>query len=100
MDPVWVGQRRRRLHLRSRRRRERLELRHRSRRSSTQLTHFSDYDVKTLDAATDGSAVVFEQAGYIHLLDPKTGKEHVVPITATGDFPWMMPQWKDVSRER
>src|ERR1019366_5782838 len=30
-------------------------------------------------------------------LDPKTGKHHVVNITASGDFPWMMPQWKDVS---
>src|ERR1700682_3673348 len=42
-------------------------------------------------------AVVFEQAGYIHELDPKTGKEHVVNITATGDFPWMMPRWEDVT---
>jgi len=31
--------------------------------------------------------VVFEQAGYIHELDPKSGKEHAVNITATGDFP-------------
>jgi len=62
-----------------------------------QLTKFSDYDVKALDASNDGSAVVFEQAGYIHLLDPRSGKEHVVDITAAGDFPWMMPQWKDVS---
>jgi len=62
-----------------------------------QLTSFSDYDVKALDAAPDGSAVVFEQAGNIHLLDPRSGKEHVVNITAAGDFPWMMPQWKDVS---
>ena len=30
-------------------------------------------------------------------LDPKTGQEHIVPITATGDFPWMLPQWKDLS---
>ncbi|HWH51402.1 MAG TPA: PDZ domain-containing protein [Gemmatimonadaceae bacterium] len=63
----------------------------------TQVTNFSDYDTKTLDAAFDGSSVVFEQAGYIHLLDPKTGKEHIVNITATGDFPWMMGQWKDVT---
>src|SRR3954465_2149287 len=35
----------------------------------SQLTHFSDFDVKTLDAAPDGSAVVYEQAGDIHLLD-------------------------------
>src|SRR5215471_19026358 len=63
----------------------------------TQLTSYNDYDVKALDASFDGSSVVFEQAGYIHLLDAKSGKEHVVNITATGDFPWMMAQWKDVS---
>jgi tricorn protease len=63
----------------------------------TQLTSFSDYDVKAIDAAFDGSAVVFEQAGYIHLLDPKTGKEQRVNISATGDFPWMMAQWKDIT---
>jgi tricorn protease len=60
-----------------------------------QVTDYSDFDVKTLDAGA--SAVVFEQAGFIHELDAKTGKEHVVKITAAGDFPWMMPQWKDVS---
>ena len=60
-----------------------------------QMTDYSDYDVKTLDAGA--GAVVFEQAGFIHELDAKTGKEHIVKITAAGDFPWMMPQWKDVS---
>jgi tricorn protease len=61
-----------------------------------QLTKFNDFDVKTLDAGPQ--AVVFEQAGYIHELDPKSGKEHIVNITAVGDFPWMMPRWEDVSR--
>src|SRR5215510_323006 len=62
-----------------------------------QLTSFSDFDVKALDAASDGGAVVFEQAGNIHVLDTKTGKSNVVNISAAGDFPWMMSQWKDVS---
>jgi tricorn protease len=62
----------------------------------TQATRFNDFDVKTLDAGP--GAVVFEQAGYIHELDPRSGKEHIVNITATGDFPWMMPRWEDVSR--
>ena len=62
----------------------------------TQLTSFSDFDVKALDAASDGGAIVFEQAGNIHLME-KGGKDHVVNITATGDFPWMMAQWKDVT---
>lgn len=59
-------------------------------------THFQDFDVKTLDSGA--GVLVFEQAGYIHELDPKTGRTHVVNITATGDFPWMMPHWQDVTR--
>ena len=49
-----------------------------------QVTKFTDFDVKTLDSGA--GAVVFEQAGYVHELDPKTGKTHVVDIVATGDF--------------
>ncbi|MCC7195982.1 MAG: PDZ domain-containing protein [Gemmatimonadaceae bacterium] len=60
-----------------------------------QATRFADFDVKTLDAGA--GVVVFEQGGYVHEFDPRTGREHVVPITVAGDFPWMMPQWKDVS---
>jgi tricorn protease len=60
-----------------------------------QITKFTDFDVKTIDSSPN--AVVFEQAGYIHELDPRSGKEHVVNITATGDFPWMMPKWEDVT---
>lgn len=60
-----------------------------------QLTRFTDFDVKALDAGV--GVLVFEQAGYIHELDPKTGKSKQVNITATGDFPWMMPRWEDVT---
>jgi tricorn protease len=61
----------------------------------TQATRFTDFDVKSLDAGA--GAVVFEQAGYVHELDPKTNKSKIVSISAAGDFPWMMAQWKDVS---
>jgi tricorn protease len=60
-----------------------------------QLTHFTDFDVKTMDSGA--GAIVFEQAGYVHELDPKSGKEHIVNINVSGDFPWMMPRWEDVS---
>ena len=66
-------------------------------RALNQVTKFRDFDVKTLDASTSANAVVFEQAGYVHELDPTTGREHMVSITANGDFPWMMPSWKDVT---
>ena len=60
-----------------------------------QLTRYTDFDVKALDGGPN--VLVFEQAGYVHELDPATGREHIVNISATGDFPWMMPQWKDLS---
>jgi len=61
----------------------------------TQLTKFTDFDVKALDSGA--GALVFEQAGYVHELDPKNGREQVVNINVAGDFPWMMPNWKDVT---
>jgi tricorn protease len=60
-----------------------------------QITKFTDFDVKSMDSGA--GTVVFEQAGYVHELDPKSGKSKVVNIVATGDFPWMMPNWEDVS---
>jgi tricorn protease len=60
-----------------------------------QATKFTDFDVKSIDSGA--GAVVFEQAGFVHELDPKSGRERIVNITATGDFPWMMPRWEDVS---
>jgi tricorn protease len=60
-----------------------------------QVTRFTDFDVKTMDSGA--GSIVFEQAGYIHELDTRSGKERLVNITATGDFPWMMPRWDDVS---
>ena len=60
-----------------------------------QVTKFADYDVKTMDAGS--GVLVIEQAGYIHEVDPGSGKTRQLAITATGDFPWMMPRWEDVS---
>jgi tricorn protease len=61
----------------------------------TQRTRFIDYDVKSLD--TGGGAVVFEQAGYLHVLDPKANQTEQLTITAAGDFPWLMPRFDDVT---
>jgi len=60
-----------------------------------QVTRFTDFDVKSIDSG--GGAVVFEQAGQVHLLDTSTGRSRAVEIIATGDYPWMMPRWEDVS---
>lgn len=60
-----------------------------------QHTRFTDDDVKSVDAAA--GTVVFERAGALHELDPATGTVRTLSIRATGDFPWMMPRWEDVS---
>jgi tricorn protease len=60
-----------------------------------QVTRFTDFDVKTLNSG--GGMVVFEQAGQVHTLDPRTARAEVVNIRAAGDFPWMMPRWQDVT---
>ncbi|HEX6133255.1 MAG TPA: PDZ domain-containing protein [Longimicrobiales bacterium] len=64
-------------------------------KQTAQVTRFTDFDVKNLD--TDGRTLVFEQAGYIHALDPATGQARRVEITARGDFPWLMPRWEDIA---
>ncbi len=60
-----------------------------------QVTHFTDVDVKTLSGG--GAGLVFEQDGYIHTLDPASGRTRRLEITVRGDFPWAEPQWEDVS---
>jgi len=59
-----------------------------------QLTNYVDYDVKTLGAG--GGAVVYEQAGYLHLLDPTTGQHRQLDITIKGDLPATLARWEEV----
>ncbi len=61
----------------------------------TQLTKHDDFDIMTASAGAD--AVVYEQAGYIHLVDAKTGQSRKLDIEVTGDLPWARPQFKKVS---
>jgi len=61
----------------------------------TQVTHHEDFDVMTASAGAD--AVVYEQAGYIYLVDTKSGKPQKLDIEVTGDLPWARPQFKKVA---
>lgn len=60
-----------------------------------QLTRHDDFDVMNASAGPD--AIVYEQAGAIHLFDVKTGKAQRVAISVTGDFPWARAQFKRVA---
>ena len=61
----------------------------------TQVTHYKDFDVKTLSAG--GGVLVYEQAGFLHLYDPASGRDRQLGITARGDLPWAEPRWTDVA---
>jgi len=60
----------------------------------TQLTRHDDFDIMTASAGAD--AIVYEQAGYIHLVDAASGKPRRLDIQVAGDFPWARPQFKKV----
>lgn len=61
----------------------------------TQLTRHDDFDVMNATAGPD--AVVYEQAGYIHLVDARTGRSEQLDIDVSGEFPWAQPHFKSVA---
>jgi tricorn protease len=60
-----------------------------------ELTHHDDFDIMTASAGAD--AIVYEQAGYIYLVDAASGKAQRLNIEVTGDLPWARPQFKKVA---
>ena len=60
-----------------------------------QITHHDDFDIMTASAGSD--AIVYEQAGYIYLVDAKSNKAQKLNIEVTGDLPWARSQFKKVS---
>ena len=61
----------------------------------TQITHHDDFDIMTASAGSD--AIVYEQAGYIYLVDAKSNKAQKLNIEVAGDLPWARAQFKKVS---
>jgi tricorn protease len=59
-----------------------------------QLTFHADFDVKSLDAGH--GVVVYEQAGYLHELDPSTGETRRLSIQAARDQNWARARWEEI----
>jgi tricorn protease len=66
-----------------------------STKALTQLTKHDDYDIMNASAGPD--AIVYEQAGYVHLFDTRSGQTRRVTIDVSGDQPWARPQFKRVA---
>lgn len=60
-----------------------------------QITFHKDFDVKNLTKA--GDRIVYEQGGYLHLLDPATKTSQALVIHVRGDLNWARERWVEVS---
>ncbi|MEM6770983.1 MAG: protease, partial [Bacteroidota bacterium] len=61
-----------------------------------QVTKFKGTDAKWLHGL--GDELIVEQDGYLHYVDPKSGKANRIKIEIVADFPWAATKWEDVSR--
>lgn len=60
-----------------------------------QVTFHADFDVKNLGAG--GGMIVYEQGGYLHLLNPADNKSRLLNINVKGDFHWARERWENIS---
>lgn len=59
-----------------------------------QITFHKDFDVKNL--AAGGGMLVYEQAGYLHKLNPTTKQTNQLVINVRGDFNWSRPRFTNI----
>jgi tricorn protease len=56
-----------------------------------QLTDHKDFPV--LNASAGGGQIIYEQAGYLHILDPKSGRTSKLTIGVSADLPETRPRF-------
>ena len=88
-DPMWVGSR---LFFRSDRDGEfNLYAFDRATKAVTRLTSHADFPV--VNASAGGGRIAYEQAGYVHLLDPATGASTRLKLGVAADLVELRPRW-------
>ncbi len=88
-DPMWIGDR---LYFRSDRDGEfNLYAFDRATKAVTRLTSSTGFPV--LYATAGGGRIVYEQAGYLHLLDPATGASQRLKLGVAADLVELRPRW-------
>jgi tricorn protease len=88
-DPMWVGDR---LFFRSDRDGEfNLYAFDRATKAVTRVTSHADFPV--VNASAGGGRIAYEQAGYVHLLDPATGAATRLKLGVAADLVEQRPRW-------
>jgi len=65
-------------------------------KATSKLTNYTDYDVKFPSLGVD--AIAYEQAGYIHVYDLKTGQDAKLSITIADDADGGRNTWVDAGK--
>ena len=64
-------------------------------KQTEKVTNYTDYDVKF--PSSNGQLIVYEHAGYIYKLDPKTRQSTKISITVNSDNIYGRKEYRDVS---
>lgn len=88
-DPMWISGR---LYFRSDRDGEfNLYAFDRATKAVTRLTSHADFPVRS--ASAGGGRIAYEQAGYVHLLDPAAGSSRRLELGVAADLVELRPRW-------
>lgn len=93
LDPIWVGNKI--YYLSERDYASNIWMFDPRNKAEKQITFHKKFDVKSLDA--DRTSIVYEQGGYLYLLDPATGEDKQLKINVRGDMNFAMERWESVS---
>ncbi len=63
-------------------------------KAEKQITFHKKFDIKSLDACAD--RIVYEQGGYLHLLNPENGEATQLEIHVKGDMNFARIRWENV----
>ena len=63
-------------------------------KQTEKVTNYTDYDVKF--PSSNGQTIVYEHAGYLYKLDPKTRKSEKIPVTLASDNIYARKEMKKV----
>lgn len=57
-----------------------------------QETQYKDFDCKNLES--NGKKLIYENGGFLYILNPEEQEPEKLSITVKGDFPWARPHWE------
>jgi len=96
LDPIWFGEEV--FYLSERDYASNIWAYHPKTKQERQVTKHKQFDIKSHDASKE--EIVYEQGGYLHLLNPQTGESKQLEINVVGDMNFARPRWEDVSGNR